>query len=97
MQLYKAARFTAGGFKHYELYFPDGSCPSLEIVDRFLEIAEREAGMPQHHLQHRLRKFSGLISSPAQAADILSWPCILNPASVQARRHDGNVFTVVWV
>lgn len=31
-----------GGFRHYELYFPDGSCPTEAIVDRFLLIAENE-------------------------------------------------------
>ena len=45
LQLYKSSRFTSGGFRHYELYFPDGSCPSEAIVDRFLSIAESEQGL----------------------------------------------------
>ena len=45
LQLYKSSRFTSGGFRHYELYFPDGSCPSEAIVDRFLSIAESEKGV----------------------------------------------------
>lgn len=42
--MYDAKRFTDGGFRHYELYFPDGSCPPDSITARFLEIAEREGG-----------------------------------------------------
>ncbi len=42
--MYDAKRFTDAGFRHYELYFPDGSCPPDTITARFLEIAEREGG-----------------------------------------------------
>ena len=43
--MYDAKRFTDAGFRHYELYFPDGSCPPDTITARFLEIAEREGGV----------------------------------------------------
>ena len=39
-QVYDRKRFLDGGLRHHELYFPDGSCPSNEIMLRFLEIAE---------------------------------------------------------
>ncbi len=42
--MYDAKRFTDAGFRHYELYFRDGSCPPDTITARFLEIAEREGG-----------------------------------------------------
>ena len=42
--MYDNKRFTDAGFRHYELYFPDGSCPPDTITARFLDIAEREAG-----------------------------------------------------
>lgn len=45
LQMYEASRFAEGGFRHYDLYFPDGSCPSEAIRQRFMEIAETEAGM----------------------------------------------------
>lgn len=32
------------GVRHYEMYFPDGTCPSEQILLRFLEVAEREPG-----------------------------------------------------
>lgn len=44
MQMYDARRFTDAGFRHHELYFPDGSCPPDTLTARFLEIAEREVG-----------------------------------------------------
>ena len=36
---YDAADFTKKKINHEELYFPDGSVPSLDIVHRFLDIA----------------------------------------------------------
>lgn len=44
VQMYDAKRFTDAGFRHYELYFPDGSCPPDTITARFLELAEKEPG-----------------------------------------------------
>ena len=43
-QVYDRRRFTDGGFRHYDLYFPDGSCPSEAILLKWLEIAESEPG-----------------------------------------------------
>ena len=44
MQLYESTRFTDGGFRHHELYFPDGSCPPEHILQQFLAISEQEPG-----------------------------------------------------
>ena len=41
-KMYDRRRFTDAGFRHYDLYFPDGSCPSDTILRRFLEITESE-------------------------------------------------------
>jgi len=40
-KVYERRRFLEGGFRHHELYFPDGSCPPTELLLRFLEIAEQ--------------------------------------------------------
>lgn len=40
----QSSRFTQYGVRHYEMYFPDGTCPSEQILLRFLEVAEREPG-----------------------------------------------------
>lgn len=41
---YDRRRFIDHGIKHVDLYFSDGSCPSREIVAKFLHIAEAEPG-----------------------------------------------------
>ena len=42
--MYDAARFTRLGFAHLDLYFPDGSCPSELIRNKFLQIVEADEG-----------------------------------------------------
>lgn len=37
---YDAAGFTNNGIKHHDLFFTDGTAPSLPIVDQFLDIVE---------------------------------------------------------
>jgi hypothetical protein len=43
-KMYEASRFTEAGVRHHEMYFPDGTCPSEQILLRFLDTAEREPG-----------------------------------------------------
>ena len=43
-QTYDGQRFVSGGFAMHELFFPDGSCPSDSILQRFLTIAESTPG-----------------------------------------------------
>lgn len=40
----QSSRFTQYGVRHHEMYFPDGTCPSEQILLRFLDTAEREPG-----------------------------------------------------
>ncbi|DBB04022.1 TPA: hypothetical protein ACH3X1_013082 [Trebouxia sp. C0004] len=61
--MYDAKRFTDAGFRHYELYFPDGSCPPDTITARFLEIAEREGGALAIHCKAGLGRTGVLICS----------------------------------
>jgi len=37
---YEKQRFSRFGFKVDDLYFIDGSTPSIEIVDKFIEMME---------------------------------------------------------
>jgi cell division cycle 14 len=37
---YESEDFKKKGICHHDLYFPDGSVPSLEIVHKFIDIAE---------------------------------------------------------
>jgi len=46
--LYKAEEFTVHGIAHHELQFPDGTTPTLEIVESFLKIAENTNAVAVH-------------------------------------------------
>jgi len=47
-ELYKSEEFTEHDFAHYDLQFPDGTTPTLEIVEKFLAIAETSGGIAVH-------------------------------------------------
>lgn len=61
LQVYDRRRFTDGGLKHVDLYFPDGSCPSDAILHRFLELAEAEPGSLAVHCKAGLGRTGVLI------------------------------------
>jgi protein-tyrosine phosphatase len=63
LQVYDRKRFLDGGFQHHELYFPDGSCPSQEILLRFLAIAEATPGALAIHCKAGLGRTGVLICS----------------------------------
>ena len=58
---YDRKRFVDGGFRHYDLYFPDGTCPTEAIIMRFLEIAESEPGALCVHCKAGLGRTGVLI------------------------------------
>lgn len=58
---YDRKRFTDGGLRHHELYFPDGSCPSDAILFKFLELAEAEPGALAIHCKAGLGRTGVLI------------------------------------
>ena len=60
-QLYKPSAFTKGGFRHFDLFFVDGSCPSSDIVLRFLDIVESESGGVAVHCKAGLGRTGVLI------------------------------------
>ena len=61
VQLYKAEAFSKGGFHHHDLFFPDGSCPSSDIVLKFLSIVENEPGGVAVHCKAGLGRTGVLI------------------------------------
>lgn len=62
-KVYDARRFKQAGFRHYELYFPDGTCPTEPILRKFLEIAEQEPGALAIHCKAGLGRTGVLICS----------------------------------
>jgi cell division cycle 14 len=60
-RVYERRRFTDHGLSHYDLYFPDGSCPPERIVKRFLEIVEGTSGALAVHCKAGLGRTGVLI------------------------------------
>lgn len=85
---YNEKRFTEKGINHYDLFFPDGSCPSPEIVDAFLEIAAREKGGIAVHCKAGLGRTGTLIGCYAikyckfPADEFIAWCRICRPGSI---------------
>lgn len=72
LQMYDSKRFTDAGFRHYELYFPDGSCPPDPLTAKFLDLAEREPGKTCHPSSASVGAVTSLF---AEATDILRLVC----------------------
>ncbi|WIA28379.1 hypothetical protein OEZ86_010925 [Tetradesmus obliquus] len=87
-KVYDRKRFLDGGFQHHELYFPDGSCPSQEILLRFLAIAEATPGALAIHCKAGLGRTGVLICSYIMkhykftAEEVIGYIRICRPGSV---------------
>jgi len=85
---YERRRFINHGIKHVDLYFVDGSCPSREIVTKFLHITENEPGSIAIHCKAGLGRTGTLIGlytmkhwgMPARA--FIGWNRICRPGSI---------------
>jgi protein-tyrosine phosphatase len=60
-RLYDRRRFTEGGFRHHELFFPDGSCPTPQLVVRFCSLVEAEPGVVAVHCKAGLGRTGVLV------------------------------------
>jgi cell division cycle 14 len=45
---YDEAAFTDAGFRHIEMFFPDGTCPPDPVLEHFLELIESPAVVALH-------------------------------------------------
>merc|ERR1719454_122974 len=85
---YDRRRFINHGIKHVDLYFLDGSCPSREIIQKFLHITENEPGAVAVHSKAGLGRTGTLIGLysmkhyqfPARA--FIGWNRICRPGSI---------------
>ena len=84
---YDSSKFTRRGIRHYELYFHDGSVPCADIVDKFLEISEREKVIAIH-CQAGLGRTATLIGCFAikyynfTGHEFIAWARLCRPGSV---------------
>jgi len=97
-KMYKSERFSDAGFTHHDLFFIDGSCPSEEILQRFIKIAEHRlkpehgdrqiAGVLAVHCKAGLGRTGTLIAAYIMkhyrwtANQIIAWLRINRPGSV---------------
>eukprot|EP00899_Mesostigma_viride_P011663 jgi/Mesvir1/20498/Mv12384-RA.1 len=87
-KMYDKRRFTDHGIRHYDLFFPDGSCPSESILLRFMEIAEAEPGAVAIHCKAGLGRTGVLIGGYLMkhfnftAEEVIGYLRILRPGSI---------------
>jgi cell division cycle 14 len=85
---YDRRRFIDNGIKHVDLYFLDGSCPSREIISKFLHITELEPGAVAVHCKAGLGRTGTLIGLYAMkhyqfpARAWIGWNRICRPGSI---------------
>lgn len=85
---YDRRRFIDHGIKHVDLYFLDGSCPSRDIISKFLHIVESEPGAVAVHCKAGLGRTGTLIGLYAMkhyqfpARAFIGWNRISRPGSI---------------
>ena len=87
-KMYDRKRFTKAGIQHFELYFPDGTCPPDTIRKKFLEITENIHGGVAVHCKAGLGRTGVLIACYMMkhfnfsAREAISWIRICRPGSI---------------
>lgn len=93
-KIYDAKRFIKGGFQHEDLFFIDGSTPSDEILQQFLEICEKAAGGIAVHCKAGLGRTGSLIGCYVMkhwrwtAHETIAWLRICRPGSIIGHQQE---------
>jgi len=80
--------FTRAGYKHYDLYFIDGTTPNENILNKFIDICETNAGTIAVHCKAGLGRTGSCIGCYIMkhyrltAAETIAWLRICRPGSV---------------
>lgn len=90
---YNRADFIKAGIHHYDIPFPDGSCPSDKIIKQFIEIVDKEKGTVAVHCKAGLGRTGSLIALYMMqrydftAREIIAWLRVLRPGSVLGQQQ----------
>jgi len=87
---YDENRFKSRGIDHIDLYYPDGSCPSDDILDKFLQICESRSQDEAIavHCKAGLGRTGTCIGAYAMkhwgftASEVIGWMRVARPGSV---------------
>ncbi|XP_055585653.1 streptococcal hemagglutinin isoform X2 [Uranotaenia lowii] len=88
VKIYDAARFTAAGFIHHDMFFVDGSTPNDAILKKFLVICEQTEGAIAVHCKAGLGRTGTLIGAYLikhynfNALEAIAWLRLCRPGSV---------------
>lgn len=86
--LYDAKVFEDAGIRLVDLYFVDGSTPSMDIVNRFIELVDANKDATAVHCKAGLGRTGTLIAMWTMkhyrfcAADFIGWIRVLRPGSI---------------
>ena len=86
--MYNRQRFIDNGFKHFDLFFIDGTTPSNDIVDKFLEICMQESGLIAIHCKAGLGRTGTLMGMYLMyyyrltASSSIGWIRLCRPGSI---------------
>lgn len=87
-RMYDAKRFTKAGFDHIDLFFMDGSTPSDDIIEKFINVVDNARGAVAVHCKAGLGRTGTLIGCwlmkeyGLTAAESMAWLRICRPGSV---------------
>ncbi|ETO34620.1 hypothetical protein RFI_02472 [Reticulomyxa filosa] len=85
---YDKGVWTQAGIEHFDLYFVDGTTPSDDIIQRFLQICENAKGTIAVHCKAGLGRTGSLIGCYLMkhycwtAGEVIAWLRICRPGSV---------------
>ncbi|XP_072948208.1 uncharacterized protein [Epargyreus clarus] len=102
-RLYDSSVFSNADITHYDLFFPDGSCPPRHILIKFLQISEESEGAIAVHCKAGLGRTGSLIGCylikhyRMTAREAIGWMRICRPGSVIGQQQGWLEHLEAWL